>query len=66
MVSPEVDGEQSSDDVDFDEALRRFLDDGGHSDVPREPTHAERGRAARSADLRRRSTGVPVVSEPRS
>jgi len=39
---------------DFDEAVRRMLDIGSLPDAPHEPSHAERQRAARQADLIRR------------
>lgn len=49
----------SSDDdggfgADFDDAVRRMLEDGGDVGAPREPSFAERQRAARQADLQRR------------
>ena len=46
-----------SDDDDFDDALRRFMeqmDEMSASEAPREPRYAERQRAARQADLQRR------------
>jgi len=51
-----VGNDESADDLEFDEAVRRFMEQAARTDTPHEPSHAERQRAIRSADLRRRLT----------
>ncbi|UDY37937.1 hypothetical protein [Dermatobacter hominis] len=46
-------GDEMADD-DFDEAVRRMLEQAEHADAPAEPSAEERARAARQADLARR------------
>ena len=55
-------GEPESDD-DFDDAVRRFMDalaTTDPADAPREPSYADRVRAARQADLQ---DSVPQLDE---